>query len=131
MSGGNAQPANRTSGLLGVPKTRFWFGTAGILAMGLIAGGYLPGDGLLRAKDGLQSVQEGRGGNDGQLLARMILRSRNSHHWSRWSAALLHCTVHTCTRMVFRMAGNKHPNRTSPSGVAQPEPLCHHATEIA
>lgn len=56
MSGDNVQPANRTSGLLGARTTRLWFGTAGILATGLIAGGHLLGDGLLRAKDGLQPV---------------------------------------------------------------------------
>lgn len=56
MSGDDVQPANGTSGLTGAPTTQLWFGTAGILAVGLIAGGYLLGDGLLRAKDAERAV---------------------------------------------------------------------------
>jgi hypothetical protein len=56
MSGDDMQPANETSGFLGAQTTRLWFGTAGILAVGLIAGGYLLGDGLLRAKDAERAV---------------------------------------------------------------------------
>lgn len=56
MSGDDVQPANGTSGFIGAPATRLWFGTAGILAVGLIAGGYLLGDGLLRAKDAERAV---------------------------------------------------------------------------
>ena len=56
MSGDDVQPANGTSGFTDAPTTRLWFGTAGILAVGLIAGGYLLGDGLLRAKDAERAV---------------------------------------------------------------------------
>ncbi len=56
MSSDDVQPANGTSGFIGAPTTRLWFGTAGILAVGLIAGGYLLGDGLLRAKDAERAV---------------------------------------------------------------------------
>lgn len=56
MSGDDVQPANGASGFTGTPTTRLWFGTAGILAVGLIAGGYLLGDGLLRAKDAERAV---------------------------------------------------------------------------
>jgi len=56
MSGDDVQPANAASGFLGAPTTRLWFGTAGIIAVGLIAGGYLLGDGLLRAKDAERAV---------------------------------------------------------------------------
>lgn len=56
MSGDDVQPANGTSGFKDAPTTRLWFGTAGILAVGLIAGGYLLGDGLLRAKDAERAV---------------------------------------------------------------------------
>lgn len=38
------------------PATTRWFGTAAILAAGMIAGGYLLGDGLLRAKDADRAV---------------------------------------------------------------------------
>lgn len=41
--------------LLG-PITLRWFGTAGIAAIGLMLGGYLLGDGLLRAKDADRAV---------------------------------------------------------------------------
>lgn len=56
MSGDDVQPANETSGFWSAPATRLWFGTAAILATGLIAGGYLLGDGLLRAKDAERAV---------------------------------------------------------------------------
>lgn len=38
------------------PKTRLWLSTAGVLAAGMIAGGYLLGNGLVRAKDADRSV---------------------------------------------------------------------------
>jgi hypothetical protein len=56
MSGDDVQPANGTSGFWSAPTTRLWFGTAAILATGLIAGGYLLGNGLLRAKDAERAV---------------------------------------------------------------------------
>ncbi|WFL78101.1 SIMPL domain-containing protein [Altererythrobacter arenosus] len=37
-------------------KTARWFGTAAIAALGLVVGGYLLGDGLLRAKEAERSV---------------------------------------------------------------------------
>lgn len=43
------------SGLAGSANAR-WFGTAGIAALGMILGGYLLGDGLLRAKEAERSV---------------------------------------------------------------------------
>ncbi|MFN3864772.1 MAG: SIMPL domain-containing protein [Erythrobacter sp.] len=56
MSGDDMQPANGVSGFWSAPTTRLWFGTATILATGLIVGGYLLGDGLLRAKDAERAV---------------------------------------------------------------------------
>ncbi|MFN4019735.1 MAG: SIMPL domain-containing protein [Erythrobacter sp.] len=56
MNSDDVQPANATSGFWSAPATRLWFGTAAILATGLIAGGYLLGDGLLRAKDAERAV---------------------------------------------------------------------------
>jgi hypothetical protein len=50
------QPPNGAGGLLKEPATLRWFGTAGIAALGMIAGGYLLGDGLLRAKDAERAV---------------------------------------------------------------------------
>ncbi|MFZ9395676.1 MAG: SIMPL domain-containing protein [Erythrobacter sp.] len=38
------------------PQNRRWFGTAMIVATGLVAGGYLMGDGLLRAKQAERAV---------------------------------------------------------------------------
>jgi len=38
------------------PQSRRWFGTALIVATGLVAGGYLMGDGLLRAKQAERAV---------------------------------------------------------------------------
>lgn len=37
-------------------ETRLWFGSAAILTLGLVAGGYLLGNGLVRAKDAERSV---------------------------------------------------------------------------
>ncbi|MFO6447885.1 SIMPL domain-containing protein [Erythrobacter sp. NE805] len=56
MSGDDVQPANTTSSALTEPASLRWFGTAGILAIGMIAGGYLLGNGLLRAKDAERAV---------------------------------------------------------------------------
>jgi uncharacterized protein len=56
MSDDEVQPANAAGGVWREPVTRRWFGTAAILAAGLIAGGYLLGDGLLRAKDAERAV---------------------------------------------------------------------------
>jgi hypothetical protein len=50
------QPPNGAGDLLKEPATLRWFGTAGIAALGMIAGGYLLGDGLLRAKDAERAV---------------------------------------------------------------------------
>lgn len=50
------QPANTTNGALMQPVAFRWFGTAAILSFGLIAGGYLLGNGLLRAKDADRAV---------------------------------------------------------------------------
>ena len=50
------QPATAAKSALAEPATARWFGTAGILAVGMIAGGYLLGDGLLRAKDADRAV---------------------------------------------------------------------------
>lgn len=56
MTGNDVQPANVASHALRESATLRWFGTAGIIAIGLIAGGYLLGDGLLRAKDAERAV---------------------------------------------------------------------------
>jgi len=56
MSGDDVQPVTATNGALSEPATQRWFGTAAILAVGMIAGGYLLGDGLLRAKDAERAV---------------------------------------------------------------------------
>ncbi len=56
MSGDDMQPANTTNGALTEPASLRWFGTAGIIAVGMIAGGYLLGNGLLRAKDAERAV---------------------------------------------------------------------------
>lgn len=56
MSDDDVQPVTAANGALSAPATRLWFGTAAILATGLIAGGYLLGDGLLRAKDAERAV---------------------------------------------------------------------------
>jgi uncharacterized protein len=56
MTSDDVQPANAASSVLREPATQRWFGTAAILAIGMIAGGYLLGDGLLRAKDADRAV---------------------------------------------------------------------------
>ncbi|MEE4317348.1 MAG: SIMPL domain-containing protein [Erythrobacter sp.] len=56
MSGDDMQPETAANGGWREPATLRWFGTAGIVAVGLIAGGYLLGDGLLRAKDAERAV---------------------------------------------------------------------------
>jgi len=56
MSDDDMQPANTTTSALKEPAALRWFGTAGILALGMVAGGYLLGDGLLRAKDAERAV---------------------------------------------------------------------------
>ncbi|MDT8278924.1 MAG: SIMPL domain-containing protein [Erythrobacter sp.] len=56
MSSEDVQPAITTGGALREPATLRWFGTAAIAAIGMIAGGYLLGDGLLRAKDAERAV---------------------------------------------------------------------------
>jgi len=56
MSGDDVQPATANTGILAQPATLRWFGTATILAVGMITGGYLLGDGLLRAKDAERAV---------------------------------------------------------------------------
>ena len=56
MSGDDMQPAATTNGVLGHPEALRWFGTAAILSAGMIAGGYLLGNGLLRAKDAERAV---------------------------------------------------------------------------
>lgn len=56
MSGDDMQPANGLGGVLREPASLRWFGAAGILAVGMIAGGYLLGNGLLRAKDAERAV---------------------------------------------------------------------------
>jgi uncharacterized protein len=57
MNQPEVQPVNDgVTGFLRQPTTLRWFGTAGIAAIGMIAGGYLLGDGLLRAKDAERSV---------------------------------------------------------------------------
>jgi uncharacterized protein len=56
MSNDDMQPANSATGTLRDPATLRWFGTAAIAAFGMIAGGYLLGNGLLRAKDAERAV---------------------------------------------------------------------------
>lgn len=56
MSGDDVQPVNAPGGVLREPASLRWFGAAGILAVGMIAGGYLLGNGLLRAKDAERAV---------------------------------------------------------------------------
>jgi len=56
MTSDDVQPANDANSALRDPALLRWFGTAGIAAIGLIAGGYLLGDGLLRAKDAERAV---------------------------------------------------------------------------
>lgn len=56
MSGDDVQPVNAASSCLGEHATQRWFGTAAIVSLGLVAGGYLLGNGLLRAKDAERAV---------------------------------------------------------------------------
>jgi hypothetical protein len=56
MSGDDMQPANTATSALTGPTALRWFGTAAILSVGMIAGGYLLGNGLLRAKDAERAV---------------------------------------------------------------------------
>ncbi|MDZ4138781.1 MAG: SIMPL domain-containing protein [Erythrobacter sp.] len=56
MSSEDVQPAITAGGALREPATLRWFGTSAIAAIGMIAGGYLLGDGLLRAKDAERAV---------------------------------------------------------------------------
>lgn len=56
MSGDDVQPVNAAGSFLDEHATQRWFGTAAILALGLVAGGYLLGNGLLRAKDAERAV---------------------------------------------------------------------------
>ena len=56
MSDDDMQPVNGAGGVLKEPATLRWFGTAAIAAIGMVAGGYLLGDGLLRAKDAERAV---------------------------------------------------------------------------
>jgi hypothetical protein len=56
MSDDDMQPANAASGGWREPVNLRWFGTAGILAVGMMVGGYLLGDGLLRANDAERAV---------------------------------------------------------------------------
>ena len=56
MSGDEVQPASAANGLARDPATLRWFGTAAIAAIGIAAGGYLLGNGLLRAKDAERAV---------------------------------------------------------------------------
>lgn len=56
MGGDELQPAAASNGALTQPVSLRWFGTAAILSVGMIAGGYLLGNGLLRAKDAERAV---------------------------------------------------------------------------
>lgn len=52
----NDTPAAATTPFLREPSTRRWLASSGILAIGLVAGGYLLGDGLTRAHHAERSV---------------------------------------------------------------------------
>ncbi len=56
MSSDDLQPANAPHSGWRQPESLRWFGTAAIVAIGMTAGGYLLGDGLLRAKDAERAV---------------------------------------------------------------------------
>ena len=56
MSGDDVQPDNTMNSVWREPTSLRWFGTAAIVAVGMIAGGYLLGDGLLRAKNAERAV---------------------------------------------------------------------------
>lgn len=51
----SSQPAP-SPGFMNSPQTLRWFGTAAIASIGMIVGGYLLGDGLLRAKEADRAV---------------------------------------------------------------------------
>lgn len=56
MGGDDVQPVNGMQSGWREPTSIRWFGTAAILAVGMITGGYLLGNGLLRAKDAERAV---------------------------------------------------------------------------
>lgn len=56
MTGNEVQHAAATNGALHEPGALRWFGTAAILSVGMMVGGYLLGNGLLRAKDAERAV---------------------------------------------------------------------------
>lgn len=56
MSSDDVQPGNARSKVLNDPAAVRWLGAATILAVGMVVGGYLLGDGLLRAKDAERAV---------------------------------------------------------------------------
>ena len=56
MRDNDVQPETGNIRVFTQPATLRWFGTAAILAVGMIAGGYLLSDGLLRAKDAERAV---------------------------------------------------------------------------
>jgi len=55
MMNDDKAPSTQNAGLFG-PTSLRWFGTAAIAAFGMVAGGYLLGDGLLRAKNADRAV---------------------------------------------------------------------------
>lgn len=56
MSDSNQDDAVPATGFWRSSKTKLWLATAGVLAIGMIVGGYLLGNGLVRAKDADRSV---------------------------------------------------------------------------
>jgi uncharacterized protein len=56
MSDSTHEDAVPATGFWRSSKTQLWLATAGVLAVGMIAGGYLLGNGLVRAKDADRSV---------------------------------------------------------------------------
>jgi hypothetical protein len=52
----NVPDSPAVRGFLNSPQTLRWFGTAGIAAFGMMVGGYLLGNGLLRAKEADRAV---------------------------------------------------------------------------
>jgi uncharacterized protein len=52
----NEQTPAPATGFWKRPQVQLWFGSAAILSIGLVAGGYLLGNGLVRAKDADRSV---------------------------------------------------------------------------
>ena len=56
MTDPNEETASSATAFWKRPQVQLWFGSAAILATGLIAGGYLLGNGLVRAKDADRSV---------------------------------------------------------------------------